>query len=93
MIIQDEMLRAAIARTLQIEEADITEKKLEELMTLSARSSGIISLEGLQYAVNLKYLDLCGNAIEDLIESGTQQGGQSGISGKCQEAEEAVCRN
>ena len=35
-------------------------------MTLSARSSGIISLEGLQYAVNLKYLDLCGNAIEDL---------------------------
>ena len=66
MIIQDEMLRAAIARTLQIEEADITEKKLEELMTLSARSSGIISLEGLQYAVNLKYLDLCGNAIEDL---------------------------
>ena len=27
MIIQDEMLRAAIARTLQIEEADITEKK------------------------------------------------------------------
>ena len=33
MIIQDEMLRAAIARTLQIEETDITEKKLEELMT------------------------------------------------------------
>ena len=66
MIIQDEMLRAAIARTLQIEETDITEKKLEELTTLSARSSGIISLEGLQYAVNLKYLDLCGNAIEDL---------------------------
>ena len=62
MIIQDEMLRAAIARTLQIEEADITEKKLEELTTLSARSSGIISLEGLQYAVNLNYLDLCGNA-------------------------------
>ena len=31
MIIQDEMLRAAIARTLQIEETDITEKKLEEL--------------------------------------------------------------
>lgn len=26
MIIQDEMLRAAIARTLQIEETDITEK-------------------------------------------------------------------
>ena len=66
MIIQDEMLRAAIARTLQIEEADITEKKLEELTTLSARSSGIISLEGLQYAANLNYLDLCGNAIEDL---------------------------
>ena len=65
MIIQDEMLRAAIARTLQIEETDITEKKLEELTTLSARSSGIISLEGLQYAVNLKYLDLCGGSDTD----------------------------
>ena len=45
MIIQDEMLRCAIARTLQIEESDITEEKLSELTTLSARSSGIISLE------------------------------------------------
>ena len=53
MIIQDEMLRCAIARTLQIEEADITEEKLNELTTLSARSSGIISLEGLQYATNV----------------------------------------
>ena len=44
MIIQDEMLRAAIARTLQIEEADITEKKLEELMTLSARSLSLIHI-------------------------------------------------
>ena len=66
MLIQDEMLRSAIARTLQISEEEITEKKLEDLTTLSARSNGIISLEGLQYAVNLTYLDLCGNAIEDL---------------------------
>ena len=33
MIIQDEMLRSAVARTLQMDEGEITEKKLEELTT------------------------------------------------------------
>lgn len=36
------------------------------LVSLSARSAGIISLKGLDTAVNLQYLDLCGNSIEDL---------------------------
>ena len=66
MIIKDDMLREAIARTLQIKEDAINEAAMEKLTTLSARSAGIASLEGLQYAVNLNYLDLCGNSIEDL---------------------------
>ena len=66
MLIKDEFLRAAIARTLQLKEEEIDEKAMERLVSLSARSAGIISLEGLDTAVNLQYLDLCGNSIEDL---------------------------
>ena len=63
MLIKDEFLRAAIARTLQLKEEEIDEKAMERLVSLSARSAGIISLEGLDTAVNLQYLDLCGNSI------------------------------
>ncbi|MEG0274855.1 MAG: leucine-rich repeat domain-containing protein, partial [Longicatena sp.] len=66
MLIKDEALREAIARTLQMKPEDITIADMEKLTMLSARSMGIISLKGLQHAVNLNYLDLCGNAIEDL---------------------------
>ena len=66
IVIQDEMLRDVIARTLHISEEEITEEKLLELKGLSARYAGITSLEGLQYAENLEYLDLCGNSIEIL---------------------------
>ena len=48
MIIKDEMLAAAIARTLQIPQEAIDEKQMEKLTTLSARSAGIVSLDGLQ---------------------------------------------
>ena len=66
MLIKDEMLREAIGRTLQIPGEDITKEDMERLTMLSARSVGIVSLTGLEYASNLAYLDLCGNAIEDL---------------------------
>ncbi|MEG1934689.1 MAG: hypothetical protein RR141_01745, partial [Rikenellaceae bacterium] len=60
------MLREAVSRTLQIPENEITKEALTKLVKLSARSANIVSLKGLQYATNLNYLDLCGNAIEDL---------------------------
>ena len=66
IVIQDDMLRDVIARTLHISEEEITEEKLLELKGLSARYTGITSLEGLQHAENLEYLDLCGNSIEIL---------------------------
>ena len=66
IVIQDDMLRDVIARTLHISEEEITEEKLLELKGLSARYAGITSLEGLQHAENLEYLDLCGNSIEIL---------------------------
>ena len=66
MLIKDEMLRGAIARALRITEDKITKEEMKKLIRLSARSCGIVSLEGLEYAENLTYLDLCANAIEDL---------------------------
>ena len=66
MLIKDEHLRAAIIRTLNINEDDLNEEAMLGLTSLSARSAGIIHLNGLEYATNLEYLDLCGNAIEDL---------------------------
>ena len=66
MLIKDEKLREAVARSLHIKEEEITKEAMSQLTSLSARYADIVSLKGLEHAVNLNYLDLCGNHIEDL---------------------------
>ena len=51
MLIKDEFLRAAIARTLQLKEEEIDEKAMERLVSLSARSAGIIDVYKRQVSV------------------------------------------
>ncbi|NLI71073.1 MAG: hypothetical protein GX364_09450 [Firmicutes bacterium] len=66
--IPDAKLRAAIEFALILNgvEGELTEGDMKKLRGLSAVSRGITDLTGLEYAVNLEYLDLYGNEIEDL---------------------------
>lgn len=66
---EDEVLEAAIAEELGIAGRPITEEdmaKLTELTSYGTNSESITSLKGLQYAENLRELNLMSNAISDL---------------------------
>ena len=77
--IKDENLKKAVIRQLKHQNIykdnqKITEKRMAALNGLDChlnftqgRNGGIKSLEGLEYAVNIKSLDLAGNEIVDLI--------------------------
>ncbi|MCL0055367.1 protein kinase [Dehalococcoidia bacterium] len=65
--IPDANLMRVIQEALNIAPGDpITESDLAGLTELSARDAGIVNISGLQYAVNLKELDLGVNGLEDI---------------------------
>ena len=65
--IPDPNLRAAIAEALgKSPNAPITVEEMEELERLDAKNRGIQDLTGIQFATNLKSLNLVGNQIFDL---------------------------
>jgi len=66
-LFRDAKLEAAVKATLGIpEDNDISPEDMLRLTSLSVRSKGISDLTGLEYAVNLEYLDARYNQIEDL---------------------------
>ena len=62
--IPDHRLREAIGFALLEINPDLTEAKLEDLYSLSAVDRGIKDLTGLEYAINLEFLDLSGNELK-----------------------------
>ena len=65
--IPDASLRAAIAAALgKASGATITKGEMSTLVRLRARNAGIRDLTGLEFAINLTWLDLSGNQITDL---------------------------
>ncbi len=64
--IPDEALREAIRNTLNVYDRDLYTSDLEELTSFSANHQGISNLTGLEYAVNLMYLDVSFNKISDV---------------------------
>ena len=66
-IIRDENLRGVIKEELGVgPDYILTEADLLRLENLWAGNRGIVSLEGLQYATNLKMIDLNSNSIEEI---------------------------
>lgn len=64
---QDEQLEQAIKQILNKDEnAAVTQKDMESLTLLDLSRRGIKSIQGLQYASNVKYLDLSNNEIDDI---------------------------
>lgn len=64
---QDEQLEQAIKQILKKDEnAAVTQKDMESLTLLDLSRRGIKSIQGLQYASNVKYLDLSDNEIDDI---------------------------
>ncbi|MBY0161865.1 leucine-rich repeat protein [Cytobacillus firmus] len=64
---QDEQLEQAIKQILKKDEnAAVTQKDMESLTLLDLSRQGIKSIQGLQYASNVKYLDLSDNEIDDI---------------------------
>ena len=67
MSIPDAELATAIRENLQLASGDaITQLDMLDLTTLNAPSHQIINLTGLEYATNLKYVDLSENQISNL---------------------------
>ena len=66
MFIKDEALREAVARNLKIKEDELTPESLQGLIHLEVPDMEIKSLEGLQYAENLEFLDASGNNLQSL---------------------------
>ena len=66
VLIPDANLEAAIRTALNIPAGDVTNVDMLQLTSLTASNAGIVSLSGLQYAVNLQYLDLSYNQISDI---------------------------
>ena len=64
--IPDENLEEAIRDELNIPPDDITVTDMEELISLSAEERGIEDTSGLNYAVNLNFLNLNFNEISDI---------------------------
>lgn len=64
---QDEQLEQAIKEILKKDEnAAVTQKDMESLTLVDLSRRGIKSIQGLQYASNLKYVDLSDNEIDDI---------------------------
>ena len=65
--IPDPNLRGAIREALQLpDNLPVTQQDMLELTKLSASQSSITDLTGLEHAIYLKYLGLCGNQIHNL---------------------------
>ncbi|PAD29561.1 stalk domain-containing protein [Paenibacillus sp. 7523-1] len=65
---QDEQLEQAIKQILKKDEnAAIMQKDMQSLTLVDLSNRGIKSIQGLQYASNVKYLDLSNNKIEDIM--------------------------
>lgn len=65
---QDEQLEQAIKQILEKDEtAAVTQKDMQSLTLLDLSRRGIKSIQGLQYASNLRYLDLSNNEIDDIM--------------------------
>ncbi len=62
----DPNLEAAIREALNKQEGAITEEDLAGLTELDASERGIIDLTGIEYCINLEWLDLRGNQITDI---------------------------
>ncbi|MCA1320478.1 hypothetical protein LC085_11205 [Bacillus tianshenii] len=63
---EDSRLEEAVKTTLDVYHRAIQESDMQRLYSLEAYGYGIESLEGLQSAYNLEYLDLSGNMITDI---------------------------
>lgn len=64
---QDEQMEQAIRKVLNKDkDADITQNDMKSLTLLDLSRRGIKSIQGLQYASNLKYVDLSDNEINDI---------------------------
>ncbi len=66
LVIPDSNLEAAIREAINKPEGSIYTSDLQPLTTLEAQERGISDLTGLEYCVNLQYLDLWGNNISDI---------------------------
>lgn len=66
MFIKDEALRDAVARNLRTTPEELTPEMMTGLIHLEVPDMEIKSLEGLEYAENLEYLDASGNSIQSL---------------------------
>ena len=65
--IPDPNLRQALRQELQLsDDVSITQQQMLKLIGLFAADRGIIDLTGLEYAINLDFLDLGGNQIHDI---------------------------
>ncbi|WP_339217236.1 stalk domain-containing protein [Paenibacillus sp. FSL W7-1332] len=65
---QDEQLEKAIKQILKKDEsAAVTQKDMQSLTLVDLSNRGIKSIQGLQYASNVKYLDLSNNEIDDIM--------------------------
>lgn len=65
--IEDANLKAAILKTLRMSAtADLTKADMLKLKNFDAKNANIKSLAGLEYAANLRQLDVTGNSITDL---------------------------
>lgn len=65
---QDEQLEQAIKEILKKDEnAAVTQKDMQSLTLVDLSNRGIKSIQGLQYASNVKYLDLSNNEIDDIM--------------------------
>jgi Leucine-rich repeat (LRR) protein len=66
ILFPDEALERAVRSTLRYWHNPLTTEKLAKLTTLEAQQAGITNVSGLEFAVNLKKLDLTDNQISDL---------------------------
>lgn len=65
---QDEQLEQAIKEILKKDaNAAVTQKDMQSLTLVDLSNRGIKSIQGLQYASNVKYLDLSNNEIDDIM--------------------------
>ncbi|WP_339293884.1 hypothetical protein MKY82_16765 [Paenibacillus sp. FSL W7-1279] len=67
---QDEQLEQAIKQILKKDEnAAVTQKDMQSLTLVDLSNRGIKSIQGLQYASNVKYLDLSNSALEQINQA------------------------
>jgi hypothetical protein len=66
VVFKDPNLEAAVREALNIPTGPITSDDMAKLTSLDAHERNIQDLSGLEYAVNLQWLDLDGNQITDI---------------------------